>query len=373
MRSTIAEIHLRNLHSNLKNIRKKIGKHPLIMAVVKANAYGHGAIGVTKSIIENKTAQYFGVAIVEEGIELRKNFREIPIHVFTAPNPDQFSLYVEYNLEPTICTIESARKLNSAAKSAGKIVPVHIKVDTGMGRIGIAADEAISFVQSVKKFSHIDIKGIFTHFATSDEKDLTFANEQLSKFRAIVTQLELLGIHIPLVHCANSGAILQMPDSYFDMVRAGIMMYGYTPSLETKKTVHIQPVMSLKAKVGFIKIVEKNTSISYSRRYFTRAKTKIVSVAIGYADGFSRKLTNNAFALIHGKKYPIVGTVCMDQIMIDVGLNANIKIGDEVVLMGKSGKQNIDGWDLSKALSTIPYEICCAISARVPRKYKYGK
>ncbi len=373
MRSTIAEINLKNLNSNLINIRKKIGRHPFIMAVVKANAYGHGAVEVTKSIVKNKTAQYFGVAIAEEGIELREHFKNIPIHVFTVPNPKQYSLFVQYNLEPTVCALNDAKKLHRAAKSAGKILPVHIKVDTGMGRIGVTADDAVNFVKSVKKFSHLDIKGIFTHFATSDEKDLTFANEQLTKFRSIVTQLELLGIHIPLVHCANSGAILQMPDSYFDMVRAGIMMYGYAPSLETKRTVNILPALSLKAEVGFVKIVEKNTSISYSRRYFTKRKTKIASVTIGYADGFNRKLTNNAFALIKGKKYPIVGTVCMDQIMIDVGLKTEAAIGDEVVLMGSSGDKKITAWDLSQSLSTIPYEICCAVSARVPRKFIYAK
>lgn len=372
IRPAVAEINLRALNSNLKNIRKKIGKHPLIMAVVKANAYGHGAREVTRSICKHKTAQYFGVAIVEEGIILRKEFPTIPIHAFTTPNKNQLSLFVQYNIEPTICDFAVAQKLNFIAVAMKKKISVHVKIDTGMGRIGILPESTVNFISQLKKLSHIDIKGIFTHFATSDERDLTFAKEQLAIFRSVVMAIELEGIHIPLVHCANSGAILQMPDAYFDMVRPGIMMYGYTPSLETKKTVRIKPVMEIKARIGFLKRIPKNTSISYSRRYFTKKETTIASVTLGYADGFSRRLTNTAFALIRGKKYPIVGTICMDQIMIDVG-NDNIQLGDEVVVLGKSRNENISAWDISKTLQTIPYEITCGISERVPRKYSYGK
>lgn len=342
------------------------------MAVVKANAYGHGAVEVTRSIIENKTAQYFGVAIVEEGIELRKEFPKIPIHVFTAPNRAQLSLFVQFNLEPTICDFVTAKILNTEAFLVKKKISVHVKVDTGMGRIGVSPESAVQFIKQLKTLSSVDIKGIFTHFATADEKDLSFAKTQLHSFQKIVTSLELEGIHIPLVHCANSGAIMQLPDSYFDMVRPGIMMYGYAPSLETKKTVVIQPVMQLKAEVGFVKRVPKHTGISYSRRYVTKKASTIASVTLGYADGFSRRLTNKAFAVINGKKYPIVGTVCMDQIMIDVG-NDVVRVGDEVLLIGKSGKNIITAWDLSKILNTIPYEITCGISSRVPRKYLYGK
>ncbi len=372
MRPTFAEINLRAINTNLKNIRKKIGRHPLIMAVVKANAYGHGVIPVVQSIIKNKTAEYFGVAIVEEGIELRNAKINYSIHVFTAPMREQLALFVQYDLEATICDITAAKQLNAIAKRIGKNAAIHIKVDTGMGRIGVASDDAVQFVESVSKLSHLFIKGIFTHFATSGEKDLSFANGQLRKFRSIVTQLEMQGIHIPLVHCANSGAILQMPDSYFDMVRPGIMIYGYTPSRETRKTVEIHPALSLKSKVGFIKIVEKGTSISYARQYFTKKKTTIASVTVGYADGYFRTLTNKTFALINGKKFPVVGTVCMDQIMIDVG-NEKVSVGDEVVLIGKSGNKIISGWDIANAAGTIPYEVTCAVSQRVPRKYSNGK
>jgi alanine racemase len=372
MRPTVAEIDLRILNTNLKNIRKKIGRYPLIMAVVKANAYGHGVIPVVQSIIKNKTAEYFGVALVEEGMEIRKAKIQFPIHVFTAPIFSQLELFVKNNLEATICDISTAQKLNNVAKKNGKQSSVHIKIDTGMGRIGASTSDAVQLVQSVSRLSNIVVKGIFTHFATSDDEDLTFANVQLKLFRSIVTELELKGIHIPLVHCANSGAILQMPDSYFDMVRAGIMMYGYTPSKETVKSVPINPVMSIKAKVGFVKTVPKGTSISYSRRYFTKGKTTIVSVSVGYADGYFRTLTNKTSVLINGKNYPVVGTICMDQIMIDVG-NDKIGIGEVVVVMGKSKTKSITAWDISAKIGTIPYEVTCAVSSRVPRKYLNAK
>ncbi len=372
MRPTHAEIDLRAINSNLRNIRKAIGRHPLIMAVVKANAYGHGVIPVAESIIKHHTAQYFGVAIVEEGIELRKAGIKYPVHVFTAPLKEQLPLYLRHELEPTVCDFTIAKILNALAKKAGKKVSLQIKIDTGMGRIGIASTDAVAFVEKVSRLSHLHIKGIWTHFATSDENDLSFATEQLKKFRNIVTELELRGIHIPLIHCANSGAIFQMPDSYFDMVRPGIMMYGYTPSTETRKTIEIRPVMSLKGKIGFLKDVEKGTSISYARRYIAKRRTTIASITVGYADGYFRTLTNKATVLINGKNFPVAGTVCMDQIMVDVG-DEPVKIGDEVVMMGRSGSTMIDAWQIAGAVGTIPYEVTCAVSQRVPRKYINGK
>lgn len=371
MRPTFAEIDLRAINANLRNIRRKIGRRPLIMAVVKANAYGHGAAEVVSSILKNNSAQYFGVAIVEEGIALRKLFPSIPIQVFTAPLPEQLEDFTDYNLEPTLCDRSIARMLNSIARKTKKTIAVHLKIDTGMGRIGIPASSAESFIRSIAPYTHVHLKGIWTHFATSDEADLSFAAEQLSEFRSLVTRLELNGVHIPLVHCANSGAILQMPDSYFDMVRPGIMMYGYTPARGTRRTVALRPAMAIKGKIGFVKNVKKGTSISYGRRYITQRDTTIASVTIGYADGYYRTLTNKATALIHGKRFPVVGTICMDQIMIDVG-RESVAVGDEVVLMGKQKSQSISGWDVADAAGTIPYEITCSVSQRVPRKYIHG-
>ncbi len=371
MRPTFAEIDLRAVNANLRNIRKRIGRHPLIMAVVKANAYGHGSTEVVSSIVKNNTAQYFGVAIVEEGIALRKVFPTIPIHVFTAPLPEQLDLFVEYDLEPTLCDRIIARQLNSIGRKRKKNISVHLKIDTGMGRIGIPVSGAGAFIRSLASLSNVYMKGIWTHFASSDEADLSFARKQLSEFRTLVTQLEIDGIHIPLVHCANSGAIMQLPDSYFDMVRPGIMMYGYAPSHETRKTVSLLPAMSIKGKIGFVKTVKKGTSISYSRRYIAKRETTIASVTIGYADGYFRTMTNKAFALIRGKRFPVVGTICMDQIMIDVG-QEKVTRGDEVVLIGKQKSKSITGCDVADAAGTIPYEVTCAVSQRVPRKYING-
>lgn len=368
MRPTVAHIDLHAIHANLRSVRKAVGKHPLIMAVVKANAYGHGAVPVAESIVKNSSAQYFGVAIVEEGIQLREAGIKLPIHVFTAPMVQQLPLFVQHGLEPTIVDLKTARSLNAVAKAKKSVVSVHVKVDTGMGRIGITPSETPAFMKAMKKFKHLFVKGVWTHFATSDEADLTFAHEQLKTFRSLITELELNGIHIPLVHCANSGAILQMPESYFDMVRPGIMMYGYRPSRETQQPYTLRPAMTLIGRVGFVKTVEKGTSISYGRRYIAKQRTTIASITVGYADGYFRTLTNKAEVIIRGKRCPIAGTVCMDQIMVDVG-SMNVKPGDDVILLGKDKTTVIDAWEIAQWAGTIPYEVTCAVSARVPRNY----
>ena len=291
MRPTYAEIDLSAIHHNLKQVRKQVGKHPRIMSVVKANAYGHGMITVAKSILHEELASYLGVAIVEEGITLRQNGVKAPVLVLTAPPEPQLKLFVEYNLEATLCSISIARELDRIAAGIGKKAVVHVKIDTGMGRIGIAPKDAIAFVSEVKKLKNIEVAGIFTHFATADERKLSFARKQLSDFTSLLRELDAAEIHIPIKHCANSGAILQMKESYFDMVRPGIMLYGYYPSRETRKPVPLKPAMSIRSRIEFMKTVEKGTSVSYGRRYYTSSKTNIASVSIGYADGISRRLT----------------------------------------------------------------------------------
>jgi alanine racemase len=372
MRPTYAEIDLDAINHNLKQVRRQVGASPVVMAVVKANAYGHGMIPVAVSVLKEKTASYLGVAIVEEGVALRRSKIHAPVLVFTAPFESQLRLFVENNLESTISSFSTAQKLNRVAAAIGTKAVVHVKLDTGMGRIGIAPKDAVSFISTLAKMENLFVKGLYTHFATSDEEDLSFARKQLLEFRHVIRALDAARISVPLKHCANSGAILQLKGSQFDMVRPGIMMYGYYPSRETRKTLPLSPAMSIRARIGFLKTVERGTSISYGRRYFTKSKTTIASVTAGYADGISRRLTNQANAIINGKKYPVVGTICMDQLMIDVGNRATCKIGDVVTLMGREGKQEISGWDISDTLRTIPYEVCCAISERVPRVYIHG-
>jgi alanine racemase len=241
-----------------------------------------------------------------------------------------------------------------------------------MGRIGIAPKDAVPFVRQLKRLKHITVAGIFTHFATSDARDLSFARKQLSEFRSLLAELHAADIDVPIKHCANSGAILQLPDSYFDLVRPGIMVYGHYPSRSIPSSLLLKPAMSLRSRIEFMKTVDKGTSISYGRRYYTHSKTKIGSVAIGYGDGFSRRLTNKADVLVNGKRYPVVGTICMDQVMIDVGLRSPCKVGDRVTLMGRDGTREISCWQISDELGTIPYEVCCSVSDRVPRNYIYG-
>ena len=241
-----------------------------------------------------------------------------------------------------------------------------------MGRVGIPPREAIAFLTELRSMRNLLIKGIFTHFATSDREDSTFARKQLNEFTMLLSALEDAGIHIPLRHCANSGAILHMKDSYFDMVRPGIMMYGYYPSYTTKGTLSLKPAMAVRSAIGFIKTVGKGTSISYGRKYFTPSRTNIATITAGYADGINRRLTNKMDVIVNDTRYPIVGTICMDQLMIDVGLRSSVKVGSKVTLMGKQGGKEISAWEISDVLGTIPYEVCCAISERVPRKYIHG-
>jgi alanine racemase len=362
MRPTRAEINLSAFRFNLNNVRERVGGSVLIMAVVKANAYGHGAVQIAREAVK-LGCRYLGVAIPEEGIELRKNEIRTPILVFTPPFENQLEIYLKYNLTPTIASIETAEKLNSLVYG-GKF-PIHIKIDTGMGRIGVNFKEAVNFVKSVYlRFPNLFIEGIYTHFATSDEKDKSFARLQFNRFISVIRELELSGVKIPLKHCANSGAIIDMPETYLDMVRPGIMLYGYYPSHETTESIPLRPVMTFKSKVAFIKEVEPGMSIGYGRKFIVKERTKIATIPAGYADGYSRGLTNMGRVEIRGKIFPVVGRICMDQIMVNIGKDADIKVGDDVILFGDN---KITAWDIADMLGTIPYEICCNVSSRVPR------
>lgn len=342
------------------------------MAVVKANAYGHGMLPVVQSLLAHEAPDYFGVAIVEEAVELRSAGVTLPVLVFSSPSAQQLELYVRHGIDATICSLDTARRLNRIAAASGTTASVHIKVDTGMGRIGVAAADAPALFEAVSRLRHLRVQGLYMHFATSDEADLSFAHAQLERFRAVRSAIVATGAVIPLTHCANSGAIMQMPEATFDMVRPGIMMYGYPPSHDVRSRLVLAPAMSLKTAISFVKTVPKGTSISYNRRYLTSKKTTIATVPVGYADGIHRSLLNKAQAIVYGKKFPVVGTICMDQMMIDLGSNPEARAGDEVVLMGKVRKQSITAWDIADKAGTIPYEITCSISYRVPRRYING-
>jgi alanine racemase len=365
-RPTRAEINLSAFEFNFNQVKKLVGGKTKIMAVVKANGYGHGAVEISKVAV-SLGADYLAVAIPEEGIELRENHINLPILVFGPPFESQIELFFKYDLIPTIVTFECAEKFNSFAEKFGRKIRCHIKIDTGMGRVGVNYKNAVEFVKKVfYEFKNLHIEGIYTHFATSDERDKSFAYLQFERFIEVVKEIESSGIKIPLKHCANSGAILDMPETYLDMVRPGVMLYGYYPSLEVLNKIELKPVMTLKSKISFLKEVEPGTSISYGRRFISKEKTKIATIPIGYADGYSRALTNLGKVEINNKIFPVVGTVTMDQIMVDVGLDTEVKVGDDVILFGS---KNLTAWDVAGWLGTIPYEICCKVSSRVPRVY----
>ena len=368
IRPVWAEIDLKAITHNLQEVRRLVGPTVAIMAVVKAEAYGHGAVEIAKTTL-NAGANWLGVSLPEEGIALRKAGITAPILIFGPLQPDQVSVVLKYDLTATVCQIEAAVALSREATRFGKLAELHVKVDTGMGRVGVRPEEAVRFISKIDVLPGLKVTGLYSHLATADEAKKEYANTQIKQFSAIVTTLKTVGKLPPLIHLANSAAIIDLPDSYFTMVRPGIMLYGLYPSAEVKRDqVNLQPALALKAKTSFAKQVATGTGISYGQRYHTGDESNIVTIPIGYADGWSRLLTNKAQALYGGKKYPIVGTICMDQCMIDLGSEPGA-VGAEVVLIGGQGAEQISADDVAALLGTINYEVTCMISDRVPRIY----
>ncbi|MBZ0183773.1 MAG: alanine racemase [Melioribacteraceae bacterium] len=369
MRPTYALINLSNLKYNYLQIKKKV-KNSKMMAVVKADAYGHGMIKCVEALqsLKNKRPDYYAVALFEEGKELRKSkIVDQPILTFSPFNSDELKEYFRFDLMPTITNADQIKQLSSFKLS--KKLKVHVNIETGMGRLGISYKEAVEQIIRLSKIKNVVIDGIYTHFATSDEKDKTYANQQLNRFKKVIEELKFQKIEIGKIHCANSGAIIDMPESYFDMVRPGISLYGYYPSLETSESIKLKPVMSIISEVENIRKIKKGESVSYGRRYIAKNETNIFTVPIGYADGIPRNLTNKIECIISDKKFKQIGTITMDRIMFESGSKL-LKTGTNIQLLGKSKSYEINAWDWSKLINTIPYEITCGISKRVPRKYK---
>lgn len=367
-RATVAEIDLQAIAYNLTEIKKRVAPAK-VMAVVKANAYGHGVEGVARVAAANGV-DYFGVARVEEGIELRELGISQPVLVLGGFFEEQIEESLRNDLELTLYARRNVEVLSEVARRLGKVARAHIKVDTGMGRVGVPWEKAAQFVVFVKEFEHINPVGIYTHLSSSDEADPTYSNLQTARFKNLISALNARNIHIPQAHAANSGGVLNLPHSYFDMVRPGVSLYGYYPAAGTARSLSLQPAMSIKSRVIFIKEVEKDTFISYNRTYQTNEKTTVATVSIGYADGYNRLLSNRGEVLIRGRRFPVVGRVTMDQIMVDVGLASEIEVGDEVVLLGQQGQDEITIYEICDKLNTIPYEVTCWVSERVPRVYK---
>ena len=368
MRLTRAVIDLKSLRDNYEGIRKKTGPGIKMMGIVKANAYGHGIVGVSRALV-TFGAEYLGVGFLEEGVELRRAGIEVPILVLGGILGSHVHEFFENDLEITVSSLEIAGHVDATASALGRRANVHLKIDTGMERIGVRSQHAPAFIEAVSRLKHLNVVGLFSHFATSGDRDRSFAIEQLNRFNDVIEKTRSMGIEIPLTHMANSGAVLDLPDSYFSMVRPGLMLYGAYPTRESSESVPVAPVMQLKSNVVFIKEGPANTSISYGREYFTESRTTIVTVPAGYGDGYGRRLTNKASVLIRGRKFPVVGTICMDQLMVDVGLKSEIHVGEEVTLLGNDGSESVSAWELAESIGTIPYEVFTGITARVPRVY----
>jgi len=337
------------------------------MAVVKANAYGHGLAEVSR-FLEQQAVDCFGVANAEEGVALRQAGIGAPILVFTLPARSQVDLFGDFALEATVCSEFDARLLHAEGERKGQTIPVHLKVDTGMNRLGVKVNELPTILRILGKMRRLEMKGVYTHFATADQKDKTFSKQQLGTFHQALDILQNGGVVPEVVHCAGSAAILHLPESHFSMVRPGLALYGYSPSHDISENVRLKPALTLKSRVSLLKWVEPGESVSYGRRFIARRRTKIATLPIGYADGYLRALTGRAGVLIGGRRFPVVGTICMDQLMVDVG-RADVNVGDEAILIGRQRRENIDASDLARLIGTIPYEILTNISSRVPRIY----
>jgi len=363
-----AEIDLDNFSHNIRMIKEHVSQETSIMAVVKADAYGHGSIPVARKAL-NSGADRLAVAIPEEGIELRKAGFEIPIQIFGEILENQYPLIVDYDLIPTVCKKKTVNGLAKYAKKKNKKVKIHVKIDTGMGRIGVFPEDAVEFIKEVKEYENIEIEGIITHHAKADEKDKEYTYKQWDEFQSIINELEEKEIEIPIKQAANSATIIDLPKMQLDMVRPGIMLYGMRPSHEVQKF-PLKPVLSWKTKIVYLKEVPPGTGISYGATFITEEKRKIATLPLGYADGYFRLLSNKGEVLINGQRAPIRGRVCMDQFMVDVTDVSDVEIGDEVVLIGEQGDDEITATELADLIGTINYEITCSISKRVPRVYK---
>ncbi|MDZ7290483.1 MAG: alanine racemase [candidate division KSB1 bacterium] len=367
LRPTVAKINLSAIETNIRRICQRV--HPAeVMAVVKADAYGHGAIPVARTAL-SAGATKLGVALLQEGLELRRAHIAAPILVFGGFFESQIDSFIAHNLQFTLYDLPLAQMVSRRAQALGCLAQAHVKIDTGMGRVGLLPQEAIEVILALAKLPNLELVGLCTHFASSDSRDKSYAHQQLQRFQSVVQQLASYDIHFKYLHAANSGAILDLPQSYFTLVRPGVMMYGYYPSDETSESIPLEPAMSLRTQILFVRRVPAGTFISYGQTFQTPQATTIATLPIGYADGISRKLSNNFEVLVRGRRCPLVGRVCMDQIMIDLGDMKSVHAGEEVVLLGKQGDEEISIYEWCRKLETIPYEVTCGISRRVPRIY----
>lgn len=361
-----AEIDLQAIRHNLGQVKNKT--QAKIMAIVKANAYGHGAYQVAKTVLE-AGADRLGVALLAEALELREQGIKAPVMILGYTPQEYAGTVVENEIIQTVFSSNQAQALAQAARKLNKEAVIHLKIDTGMSRIGFPWDKPEEIAR-IADIEGLNIEGAFTHFAVSDIKDKSFTRLQLERFLSCTDELARLGLDIKIKHAANSAAIIDMPEAHLDMVRPGIMLYGLAPSQEVDlASVDLQPAMTLKAKVALVKQITAGTTVSYGRTYTARKNTEIATLPLGYADGYSRLFSNKACVMVKGIKAPVVGRVCMDQCMIDVSNVPDVQENDEVVLFGRDAYGILAVDELAHILDTINYEIVCMVSYRIPRIY----
>jgi alanine racemase len=361
-------IDLNALSHNFKEVMRSAGGRK-ILAVVKAEAYGHGAREVSRRLL-GLGADMLGVALVEEGRDLREAGITAPILVMGPLFPEQAGAIAMLGLTPVVFTMPVARALSFAAKKRGTTVGLHVKIDTGMGRLGIDPVDAPAFIAELKKLDNIAVQGLMTHFADVDLRDKQFASKQMDRFDALLKVLTAGGIDIPVRHAANSAALLDFRRALFTMVRPGLMLYGYDPLEQRSAGADLRPVLSLVTRIAFIKKVPSGVPISYGRTFVTKRESVVATLPLGYADGYSRGLSNKGEAIVRGARAPVIGRVCMDMCMLDVTDITGVREGDEVVLIGRQGGEHITADDIAARTGTIAYEVLCGISSRIPRIYQ---
>jgi len=362
MQKAFAEIDLKALSHNLKIVRQKTG-NKRILAVVKANAYGHGAVEISKHLVREGVS-CLGTAFKSEAIELRESGIKAPILVFF--DRENIDEYFQYNLTPVVFDLSTARELSKEAVRRKRRIAIHVKIDTGMGRVGFAIDKALTEIPKIACLKNIELEGLMSHFSDADLEDKGFAALQLKRFLSLKSEFQQKKIGFKYHHIANSAAVLSMKNAHLNMVRPGIMLYGYGLS----KDDNLRPVMSLKSKILLLKKVPVGTPISYGRTFITKRKSAIATIPVGYADGYSRRLSNNGEVIINGRKAPVVGRVCMDTIMVDATDIPNLTKDSGVILIGSQGKAKITAQDIADRIGTIPYEVLTSIGRRVARVYK---
>jgi alanine racemase len=378
---TWAEIDLKAYAHNIRELRRITRPPARLMAVVKANGYGHGAVEVAREALLNG-AQYLGVARLNEAIALREAGLEAPILILGYSSPELAPLLIKYELTQTVYSLSTASALSEQAVRKGEKINVHLKVDSGMGRLGLllestsgspdktAIQNTVQTIESITRLPGLTVEGIFTHFATADSDDKSYADLQLQRFMELLNGLQKEGLAPPVKHAANSAAVIDIPDSHLDMVRPGIATYGLHPSDEVNKhIIDLKPVMTLKSRIIHVKEVAPGFNISYGITFQTKTHTTIATVPVGYADGFNRLLSSRGHMLVHGCRVPIVGRVCMDLTMLDVGGVADVTLEDEVVVFGKQGNEAVTADEIAADLDTINYEVVSTITGRVPRVY----